>query len=252
MKTPWRHFGAGAIALAWGLAMAQAQTPPPARLHWSTQAVVAHHAQVPEPAPPLAQGCVRHCVRLEQVWQNLLATLPWPPRGIAPRLHVSQSPRVEAHATPGGIVVVSENFIDARGLDDAQLAFVLAHELGHAVLEHERRVLTEALRWMPNDAPRTVADVYVELSVDFNLHRRLEPVYQDTELEADRFGMVLAAAAGYDPALQLAFIATERREGTPQSLLRTHPDSETRWAQAHALARELALWWSPQRATSAR
>lgn len=179
-----------------------------------------------------ALGCRRHCERLAGIFERLLgpareqsasaAALPW-------TLTVVQLPDVEALALPGGMVVVSEAFVDARELSDEALAFVLAHEMAHSVLEHERQTLTFARLLLPRDVPRSVPDMYTEIDFNFALLKSLEPVIQQGEFEADDLGLLLAARAGFAPDAQLAFIEGEaRRPAAHAMLLATHPAAQLR------------------------
>jgi predicted Zn-dependent protease len=177
-------------------------------------------------------GCQLSCDRVSRIFDRLVALarvqtersrrLPW-------SLTVLRSPGVEAMAMPGGQVLISEPFILSRQFDDETLAFVLAHEMAHCILEHERQTLQFARMLLPHDVPRSVADVYVEIDYNFALLKSLEPAMQQGELEADELGLLLASAAGFAPQRQLAFVEQEAaHERDSEPLVRTHPPARVR------------------------
>ena len=176
-------------------------------------------------------GCEHHCERYKRIFERLVAVarvqterarhLPW-------SLTIVRSPDVEAVALPGGEVLISESFVQARGLDDEALAFVLGHEMAHSILEHERQTLHMAHMLLPRNVPRNVADMYAELGFNHALLKSLEPVMQQGEYEADELGLLLAGAAGYEPRRQLAFIEQEVRRGDAPSFIHTHPPAALR------------------------
>ncbi len=187
-------------------------------------------------------GCQRQCRRIQGVFDRLLpiarvqsahaAALRW-------TLIVVTLPDVEAMATPDGHVLVSEAFVDERVPHDEALAFVLAHEMAHAILEHERQTLTFARMLLPRQVKRTVEDMYVEIDHNFALLKAIEPSMQQGEYEADELGFQLASAAGFDPARQLAFMEWQSALDTgSRPLVSTHPPSA---ARLDRLRRQLPL-----------
>ncbi len=172
-------------------------------------------------------GCRVHCERLSRVFTRVVvearsqsarsAALPW-------SLAVVRLSDVDAMAMPDGQLVISEAFVDLRLASDEALAFVLAHEMAHSILEHERQALTFARRLLPRQVERSVRDMYVEMDFNMALLKAMEPVMQRGEYEADELGLLLASAAGYDPDRQLVFVEQECRAhsgGVP--LVATHP-----------------------------
>lgn len=186
-----------------------------------------------------ALGCRTLCSRIDRVWWQLLAVLP-PEQARTLHLHVVRLDDQDAFAMPSGDVVLSENFAEKRQLDNAQLAFVLAHELAHVLLQHERQTLTAALSLLPRAVPRTVQDVYVELQFNFGLLKTLEPVWQQAEFEADEVGLELASLAGFAPDAQLEFLIAQTREPEHASPVLTHGTPRARLA-ATLLRLPLAL-----------
>jgi metalloendopeptidase OMA1, mitochondrial len=177
-----------------------------------------------------ALGCARYCRRIGRVWARLLRVFDAQRGEIASQfpmcLLVVRLPDVAAFATPGGVIVVSETFIRKYRLDDASLAFVLAHEASHVLLQHERLRLTAALAFMPPNPNRTVSDMYEEFGVDFGVMLKLEPVMKRSEYEADALGLKLAAQAGFDPVRQLALMERLARSGEGiEEVAVTHPAS---------------------------
>ena len=220
--------GAWQAAAAPGLQLAYE----PVGLQWSADEVErATTDQIDELAARAARaqqlGCERHCERLARVFARLVeqarvqtlrsASLPW-------SLLVVRMPGIEAMAAPNGRLAISEVFVDERLLSDDTLAFVLAHEMAHSILEHERQALSFARLLLPAQIPRSVQDVYVEMDFNFALLKAMEPVMQQGEHEADELGLLMASAAGFDPERQLAFMEHECRSHAPSTpLVATHP-----------------------------
>ena len=180
--------------------------------------------------------CRTHCEAIARVWLRLAAVISAQQEGQAHpfvlSLHVVQSDDVDAFSVPDGTLVLSEDFVRRRQLDDAQLAFVLAHEASHVLLEHERQTLTAALSLLPRNVSRTVDDIYVEFGFNISIFRLLEPVMHQAEYEADELGLQLAALAGYEPAEQLRFMESEAAGGEPHAaVVSTHPTAKSRLAR---------------------
>lgn len=184
-------------------------------------------------------GCERHCDRVGAIYRRLLAEarLQSPRASVLPwSLTVLRLRQVEAMSLPGGQVVVSEAFIEERQLHDDALAFVLAHEMAHSILEHERQALTFARMLLPPVSSRSVQDMYVELDLSLGLLIAMEPVMQQGEFEADELGLLLASAAGYAPERQLDFIDAEcAAQDASVKLVATHPPACERRQRLHDL-----------------
>jgi len=175
-------------------------------------------------------GCRDYCARLQALFDRLLpvaraqtaasARLSW-------SLMVVRTAAVDAFSLPDGTVVISEAFVRQANPSDAELAFILAHEMAHSVLEHERQALTFARMLLPRDVPRSVADVYTELDHNFSLLKAMEAVMQQGEIEADELGLLMASAAGFAPQAQIVFLEREAAEAAAQAaerrLVGTHP-----------------------------
>lgn len=132
----------------------------------------------------LAGGPVRLQVRRDGVERAVT---------LHPVLACAYPTQVEITGTLGGRADGRHIFISDRmaGLaeTDDQLAFVLAHELAHAVLEHRTRPDVTGTRGASNAA--------------ITLRRGLS---SRSEADADRMGLFLAARAGFDPRAALDFL----------------------------------------------
>jgi len=107
------------------------------------------------------------------------------PRGCRALVEIRSSNSLNARSD--GRVIQVNYGLAARATDD-ELAVIFAHELGHLVLEHRRRL--------------TDAGVEKGFFGEFGRNRRLN---RQVEEEADRISAHLLANAGYDPAIAPAF-----------------------------------------------
>jgi predicted Zn-dependent protease len=98
------------------------------------------------------------------------------------------SDRVNAVALGDGRILATRGLL-ALARSEAEMAAVLAHEIGHVVAGHAK---LRAARPLDN----TAAGIRSEAAFD-----------QAQELEADRIGTAAMAQAGYDPAAASAFLA---------------------------------------------
>ncbi len=111
---------------------------------------------------------------------------------------------VEAYSRAGGKVVISTRFLQRYRPNDAELAFVIGHEIAHVLCEHERMNLSAV--WRINAPQRLQARYAMEfLDTEPMLRARLAPVARLQERVADRLGLEIAAAAGIDPSGALGF-----------------------------------------------
>lgn len=166
--------------------------------------------------------------------------------GLASQLRIAATPVANAYATQteeGPMVTLNAGLIDLIGYDRDEMAFVLAHELAHLDRGHLREEHRQR---------HTVSDGAVEVLgtvVDFFIplggamveagHAMVRAGYsRDDEREADRVGLALMTAAGFDPQGALRFQRKMSRiasRGLP--LFATHPSSGDRIEELESLIR---------------
>ena len=145
---------------------------------------------------------------LDEITDRLVATVDVPEAYRPLRVRILNTNTPGAFALPGGAIFVSRGIIGLAN-DEAQLAAVIAHEISHVVARHsakriaanEKRILEivreqgQSLRGAPKS--RQIA-IFAK-----GLEARLGDITsfsKDQELEADRLGLQMVTAAGYDPS----------------------------------------------------
>ena len=171
---------------------------------------------------------------------------------VAYRFLVVDSEIVNAFALPGGYIYVTRGLL-ARLNREAELANVLGHEIGHVAARHAVQRVTAAtpLAMAAGIPAAAVGLVLPGLGRSIGALGQLAnaltlaPYSRAHELEADRLGQEMAAAAGWDPLGLADFLHTLTREEqlsgaeAGPSFLRTHPLTEDRVARGRDTATRL-------------
>ena len=163
---------------------------------------------------------------------------------------VLNTPVVNAFALPGGYVYVTRGLV-ALTNDEAELAGVIAHEIGHVVARHtaqrySRSVLAQLGAGILG-AVTNNADLGRLAEVGSGLY--LSSFSREQEYESDSFGVKYLQAAGYDPNAMASFLAAldgqskleaamanQKGSGGLDSLFATHPRTPARIERANELA----------------
>ena len=149
---------------------------------------------------------------------------------------------LNAFCMPGGKIMVYSGLINQLHLSDDEIAIVLGHEIAHALREHSREQVSQAM------AAQTVIGVGAAL---FGLGQGSAGVAnagyealiatrfsRTDESEADRIGLELTARAGYDPRAGVTLwqkMVTASQGGRPPEFLSSHPAQASRVQQIQAL-----------------
>ena len=135
---------------------------------------------------------------------------------------------INAFATMGGFVYVNAGLLVAAD-NEAQLASVIAHEIGHITSRH---AVEQMRQTAIAGGVATLAGVdrnrAVAIGVDLALRR---PGSRKDELEADQEGLEMIRRSGYAPSAMVAFMEKLLKGGSPPAFLSTHPATSTRIAQ---------------------
>ena len=125
-------------------------------------------------------------------------------RSLGWRIYLHEGRFAEAYSRAGGQIVVSTGFLERYEPDDAQLAFVIGHEIAHVLCQHERTRLSAV--WRRNAPQQLLAEYAMEyLDTEPMVRAQIAPMANSQERTADRIGMELAAAIGIDPLQALRF-----------------------------------------------
>ena len=134
---------------------------------------------------------------------------------------------VNAFATMGGFVYVTTELVRTAD-NEAQLASVLGHEIGHITSRHAvEQMRQEAINKGLATAAGLDRNRAVALGVDLALNR---PRSRKDELEADQRGLKTLMKAGYAPSGMIGFMEKLLDESSPPSFLSTHPATKDRIA----------------------
>lgn len=155
---------------------------------------------------------------------------------------------INAFAAPGGYIFVTRGLLEQVS-NEAELASVLGHEIGHVAGWHSVGMIQKQMGLGTLSALGAIvsgvrlgpeAMVMVAQAADLFAGLYLLGYSRENELEADRVGLRYMTSAGYDARAALAFFeklaALEKRDGADrwESYLRSHPPTEDRVVLARA------------------
>jgi beta-barrel assembly-enhancing protease len=168
---------------------------------------------------------------------------------------IVDEPSINAFALPGGYIGIHTGLIAASDTE-SELAGVLAHEVAHVTQRHIARSIHDSQRTGIATMAAMIASILLGVATDMPadavqglalgaqgaMMQRQINFTRSNEFEADRVGMELLAASGFDPnGMATFFEKLAARYGTSTQyvpeLLRTHPVTTDRIAEARSRAR---------------
>ncbi|MBN8763215.1 MAG: M48 family metallopeptidase [Thiobacillus sp.] len=156
----------------------------------------------------------------------------------AGNMAVIDEPTLNAWCMPGGKMAIYTGIIEKLKLSDDEIAQIMGHEISHALLGHGRERMSRA---MAQQSGLQLGSILVGqdltvLSPVADLALTL-PNSRESESEADRYGIELAARAGYDPhaAISLWEKMGQASGNGPPQFLSTHPSPANRMQALNAL-----------------
>ncbi len=151
---------------------------------------------------------------------------------------------VNAFCMAGGKMAIYTGIWEKLKATDDEVAQVMGHEIGHALLSHTREKMSVAYSTTAATAITAIAlgsrqDTAALLETAAQVAVTL-PNSRQAESEADQVGIELAARAGYDPqAAVTLWDKMGKLGGTPPEFLSTHPSPEHRKERLEELGRQV-------------
>ena len=186
-------------------------------------------------AAPLVRddGLQRYVNRVGR-WVSLQTERP----DLAWHFGVIESDDLNAFAAPGGYIFLTKGLYRKLN-NEAELAGVLGHEIGHVLRKHHLKLLQKsqgiaALGGILGRKLKNENEVLQNL-IGNGAEVVARGLDKDAEYEADRIGVVLSARAGYDayalPAVLAEIGHVAKTDKSVSLLFKTHPHPEERLGQ---------------------
>ncbi|MGC1679301.1 MAG: M48 family metalloprotease, partial [Candidatus Binataceae bacterium] len=170
-------------------------------------------------------------------------------KDITYKFQVLDTPIVNALAIPGGYIYVSRGLL-ALVNNEAELAGVLGHEVGHVAAMHHAQGQVRDTIAQVGMLPLAIVSPFLLGAPQMAAQSYLRSFSRDAEYEADTLGIRYVARAGYDPAATATFLNTMRNYEQVQALIdgrgagsidqfdymATHPNALERYRRALAQA----------------
>lgn len=166
-------------------------------------------------------------------------------------------PAVNAWCMPGGKIVVYTGLLPVTQ-NEAALAVVIGHEVTHAIAKHGNERMSQAMvaqgigvaGGLLASGNQRVSNIFNSIYGPGASIAVLLPNSRKQELEADRFGLIFTAMAGYNP--QEAIGLWQRMEAMsngqkPPEFLSTHPSEQNRIEKLRQLMPEALKYYKPMR-----
>ena len=179
--------------------------------------------------------------RVRRITDRLIAEakLMYPPsRDWQWSVAVIDEPTLNAWCMPGGKMAIYTGIVQKLKLTDDEIAQIMGHEIAHALLGHGRERMSRAIAMQGGMqigsilAGRDISILAPVADIALTL-----PNSRENESEADRYGVELAARAGFDPRAAVRLwekMSAASGDGPPQ-FLSTHPAPGNRIQALNAL-----------------
>ena len=157
-------------------------------------------------------------------------------------VNVMDSNELNAFCMPGGKIMFYSGLINRLQLTDEEIAVVMGHEIAHALREHSREQVSQAIAAQAalgvgaaafglSQNTATLANIGYETLIATHFSRT-------DEAEADRIGLELTARAGYNPRAGVTLwqkMINASAGGQLPEFLSSHPADSTRVQQIESL-----------------
>ena len=176
------------------------------------------------------------------------------------RVYAVRMPYFNASMAPNGTMQIWSGLM-LRAKNEAQLAAVLGHELGHYLRRHSLQQMRKSIETASTMAFFHVATLGITAGIsDLMAAGSLRANSRNHEREADGYGLVLMTDAGYNPRQAAGIwerLLRERRadksnKGGGAMFLSTHPGKEERVAALKRLSKRAIARHSRQQAGKRR
>jgi predicted Zn-dependent protease len=163
------------------------------------------------------------------------------------RFTLVEADEINAFTLPGGFIYVNTGTFRLSD-NEAELASVMAHELGHAAARHATRQMTRGDLATLAQIPLVMAGGWAGLAVHQAANAAMPMAFfkfsRNFETEADVLGLQYLWKTGYDPTAALDMFerieSTERRQpGAVSKLFRSHPLTPDRIAKTQKNIEEM-------------
>jgi len=166
------------------------------------------------------------------------------------------SKEINAWCMPGGKVVVYSGLLPVTQNESA-LAVVMGHEIAHSVAKHGNERMSQAmvqqlggmaLEIALAQKPQETTNLFMTAYGIGSEVGAMLPWSRQQETEADQYGLIFSAMAGYDPREATAFWQrmSTAGGGSPPEFLSTHPSDETRLRKLKQFIPEAMKYYSPR------
>jgi predicted Zn-dependent protease len=157
-------------------------------------------------------------------------------------VNVISSKELNAFCMPGGKIMFYSGLINQLNLSDEEIAIVMGHEIAHALREHSREQVSQAMAAQTAISVGTALLGLGQVSADIS-----NTVYQaliatkfsrTDESEADEIGLELTARSGYDPRAGVTLwqkMIAANSGGRPPEFMSTHPAEASRVQKIQSL-----------------
>ncbi len=162
-------------------------------------------------------------------------------------INTVSSKEANAWCMPGGKIVVYTGILPLTQ-NDAALAVVIGHEVTHALAKHGNERMSQsllqqvggqALAVALSNKPQETQALYNSAYGLGTQYGVMLPFARKDEYEADKFGLMFTALAGYDPREAINFwqrmAAASANSQKPPEFASTHPTDANRIAQLQSI-----------------
>jgi predicted Zn-dependent protease len=164
---------------------------------------------------------------------------------------------VNAWCMPGGKIVVYTGLLPMTQ-NEAALAIVMGHEVSHALFQHGNERMSQglmqqlggvALQVAVANKPQETQQLFMGAYGAGSTLGVMLPFSRKHELEADRYGLIWAAMAGYNPQESIPlWERMEKAAGSgqkPPEFMSTHPSEQRRIVQLQKYMPEALSYYKP-------
>jgi predicted Zn-dependent protease len=163
---------------------------------------------------------------------------------------------LNAWAMPGGKIVFYEGILPATR-NEAGIAVVMGHEIGHVVAGHGNERMSQmlmtqlggmALSVAIHDKPEETQALWLTAFGIGSQVGVILPYSRLHEYEADKLGLIFMAMAGYDPHEAIRFwdrMIAMKSNPSPPEFISTHPADSKRMREMSRLIPEAMKYYRP-------